>query len=254
MVQTLLSLDSIAGIMMPSETWNSITTLITRFPSVVSTVVSMWVSTNLIHNSRVQNVIPQFLDSFKYQGQPAALHLIIVAATPPSDDSNEACVSPGEYSPWIFLAKKMAEVKYFWLWETCLLYWSRSVVLSPEEYTLPHCRESSKCYGLADDVIWRDSEFASITSPFCLRAVRPFSGRQHWKSLASDAGKYRGATISPSRSFQGHTPPISKTKPSDPTGLQRFRSVTDEHLNSCTLTSYFFLLRGLDSIVQLICT
>ncbi|KAF8174573.1 hypothetical protein BJ912DRAFT_1046492 [Pholiota molesta] len=63
---------------------------------------------NKISIGRINSCV-DFLDSFKYQGQPAALHLIIVAATPPSDDSNEACVSPGEYSPWIFLAKKMAE-------------------------------------------------------------------------------------------------------------------------------------------------
>ncbi|KAF9481450.1 hypothetical protein BDN70DRAFT_528202 [Pholiota conissans] len=63
---------------------------------------------NQISIGRINSCI-DFLDSFKFQGQPAALHLIIVAASPPSDDNNETCVSPGEYSPWIFLAKKMAE-------------------------------------------------------------------------------------------------------------------------------------------------
>ncbi|KJA16053.1 hypothetical protein HYPSUDRAFT_207373 [Hypholoma sublateritium FD-334 SS-4] len=62
---------------------------------------------NKISIGRINTCI-DFLDSFKYQGQPAALHLIIVAATAPSDDNTDRSTG-SDYSPWFFLAKKMAD-------------------------------------------------------------------------------------------------------------------------------------------------
>ncbi|KAF8907073.1 hypothetical protein CPB84DRAFT_1769434 [Gymnopilus junonius] len=64
---------------------------------------------NKITAGRVDNCI-EILDSMKAQTQLAALHLIIVAATTPSDDNSLAFSGTG-YSPWISLAQKMSEKK-----------------------------------------------------------------------------------------------------------------------------------------------
>ncbi|KAF8966754.1 hypothetical protein BDZ97DRAFT_1917274 [Flammula alnicola] len=63
---------------------------------------------NKISVGRINSCI-DFLDSVKFQGQPPVLHLIIVAATTPSDDDSGTGFSSSGYSPWIFLAQKMAE-------------------------------------------------------------------------------------------------------------------------------------------------
>ncbi|KAF8152238.1 hypothetical protein B0H34DRAFT_110557 [Crassisporium funariophilum] len=52
-----------------------------------------------------------FLDSGKFQGQTVALHLIIVAATPPSDDNTAIYPASNSYLPWLQLAQKLAKKK-----------------------------------------------------------------------------------------------------------------------------------------------
>jgi hypothetical protein len=59
-----------------------------------------------------QTVPHKLLDSRKFQGQTLALHLIIVAATTPSDENN-GTYFPDNFSPWFHLAQKLAKVKLF---------------------------------------------------------------------------------------------------------------------------------------------
>jgi hypothetical protein len=57
-----------------------------------------------------QIVSHKLLDSDeRFQGQNLALHLIVVAATTPSDENN-GTYSPN-FSPWLHLAQKLAKVK-----------------------------------------------------------------------------------------------------------------------------------------------
>ena len=53
----------------------------------------------------------KLLDSERFQNQNLALHLIVVAATTPSDEVNGA-YSPN-FSPWLHLAQKLAKVILF---------------------------------------------------------------------------------------------------------------------------------------------
>ena len=59
-----------------------------------------------------QIVSHKLLDSERFQGQNFALHLIVVAATTPSDENN-GTYSPSNFSPWLHLAEKLAKVKSF---------------------------------------------------------------------------------------------------------------------------------------------
>ena len=52
----------------------------------------------------------KFLESAKFSGHPAILHLVIVAATTPTEDDNGVPFSGNGYSPWLFLAQKLAKV------------------------------------------------------------------------------------------------------------------------------------------------
>ncbi|KAF8972209.1 hypothetical protein BDZ97DRAFT_2015371 [Flammula alnicola] len=63
---------------------------------------------NRISPGRINSCI-DFLDSIKFQGQPAALHLTIVSATAPSNCDGGVRFWGNSYSPWTFLAQKMAE-------------------------------------------------------------------------------------------------------------------------------------------------
>lgn len=57
-----------------------------------------------------QIVSHKLLDSERFQGQNLALHLIVVAATTPSDENGT--YSPN-FSPWLHLAQKLAKVRLF---------------------------------------------------------------------------------------------------------------------------------------------
>ena len=57
----------------------------------------------------------KFLESAKFSGHPGALHLVIVAATTPTDDDNGKVFSGNGYSPWFFLAQKLAKVIQLYL-------------------------------------------------------------------------------------------------------------------------------------------
>ena len=57
-----------------------------------------------------QTVSHKLLDSERFQGQNLALHLVVVAATTPSDENN-GTYSPNNFSPWCHLAQKLAKVK-----------------------------------------------------------------------------------------------------------------------------------------------
>ncbi|KAF8804152.1 hypothetical protein BYT27DRAFT_7259594 [Phlegmacium glaucopus] len=67
---------------------------------------------NRISPGRVNNCIDtvphKLLDSGKFQGQTLSLHLIIIAATTPSDESN-VTYFPDNFSPWLHLAQKLAK-------------------------------------------------------------------------------------------------------------------------------------------------
>lgn len=54
--------------------------------------------------------LDKFLESAKFSGHPAVLHLVIVAATTPTEDDNGVPFSGNGYSPWLFLAQKLAKV------------------------------------------------------------------------------------------------------------------------------------------------
>jgi hypothetical protein len=59
-----------------------------------------------------QTVSHKLLDSGNVQGQTFALHLIIVAATTPSDENNGTYFLDN-FSPWYHLAQKLVKVKLF---------------------------------------------------------------------------------------------------------------------------------------------
>ncbi|KDR72831.1 hypothetical protein GALMADRAFT_142561 [Galerina marginata CBS 339.88] len=61
---------------------------------------------NKITTGRINTCI-DFLDAAKFQGDPPAQHLIIVAATTPSDDESDMGFTGNGYSPWTYLAQKM---------------------------------------------------------------------------------------------------------------------------------------------------
>ena len=58
-----------------------------------------------------QIVSHKLLDSERFQGQNLALHLIVVAATTPSNEINGS-YSPN-FSPWLHLAQKLVKVNLF---------------------------------------------------------------------------------------------------------------------------------------------
>ena len=59
-----------------------------------------------------QIVSHKLLDSERFRGQNLALHLIVVAATTPSDENN-GTYSPNNFPPWLHLAQKLAKVIIF---------------------------------------------------------------------------------------------------------------------------------------------
>ncbi|TFK38329.1 hypothetical protein BDQ12DRAFT_735464 [Crucibulum laeve] len=64
---------------------------------------------NRITASMINNGI-DFLTSFNFQGQPGALHLIVVAASTPSQESSEVNVALNHsLSPWYLLAQKLTK-------------------------------------------------------------------------------------------------------------------------------------------------
>jgi hypothetical protein len=63
-------------------------------------------------DSIYQIVSPKILNSERFQAQNIQLHLIIVAATTPSDETNGS-YSPNNFAPWLHLAQKLAKVKLF---------------------------------------------------------------------------------------------------------------------------------------------
>lgn len=97
---------------MDYATFNSTAVLKTEFQQAASVRPSMWVS-DLWLLSFLKTYSPslhKFLESAKFSGHPAALHLVIVAATTPTDDDNGMPFSGNGYSPWFFLAQKLAKV------------------------------------------------------------------------------------------------------------------------------------------------
>ncbi|KIM44132.1 hypothetical protein M413DRAFT_443176 [Hebeloma cylindrosporum] len=63
---------------------------------------------NRLSAGRINQAI-DFLESAKFSGHPAALHLVIVAVTTPTDDDNGMPFSGNGYPPWHFLAQKLAK-------------------------------------------------------------------------------------------------------------------------------------------------
>ena len=109
-----------------------------------------------------QIVSHKLLDSERFQGQNLALHLIVVAATTPSDEVN-GTYSPN-FSPWIHLAQKLVKVNLFQcLWLSII--WEPSVV---EQHLLPHYCEPTTGHDFAKYVIRADSTSPNNFGHFCL--------------------------------------------------------------------------------------
>jgi hypothetical protein len=108
----LLFLDTIVALMMDYATFSSTAVLKTEFQQAASIRPSMWVSDlwALLLSKTYSPFLHKFLESAKFSGHPAVLHLVIVAATTPTEDDNGAPFSGNGYSPWLFLAQKLAKV------------------------------------------------------------------------------------------------------------------------------------------------
>jgi hypothetical protein len=97
--------------MMDYATFNSMPVLKTEFRQAASIMPSTCVSDFVGVFHFLKTPSSQFLESAKFSGHPATLHLVIVAATTPSDDDNGIPFPGTGYSPWLFLAQKMAKVR-----------------------------------------------------------------------------------------------------------------------------------------------
>jgi len=122
--------------------FNSMAVLKTEFQQAESIKPLMYVQlVGIIIFKDLLFILHQFLESAKFSGHPAVLHLVIVAATTPTEDDNGVLFPGNGYSPWLFLAQKLAKVislsrrhGKFFTGDSPLL----------ERHTLPYCRESSK--------------------------------------------------------------------------------------------------------------